>query len=76
MEHLETASEGVRLWVAYCQHMGVDDEYHGRFKVTIYRETLCAHSFRLRVKHSVLKASDTLAVGMRTRTGLAPEAFR
>ncbi|CAM9240662.1 unnamed protein product [Ascophyllum nodosum] len=32
LENLETASEAVKLWVAYCQHMGVDDEYHGRFK--------------------------------------------
>eukprot|EP00752_Nemacystus_decipiens_P017569 g15744.t1 len=32
MENLESASEGVRLWVEYCQHVGVDDDFHGRFK--------------------------------------------
>eukprot|EP00903_Cladosiphon_okamuranus_P019625 g18047.t1 len=31
MENLEAASEGIRLWVAYCQSIGLDD-YHGRFK--------------------------------------------
>lgn len=34
LENLGRASEAVRLWVKYCQHMGVDDEYHGRFKVS------------------------------------------
>ena len=33
MEHLESASEGVRLWVTYCQRVGIDDDFHGRFKV-------------------------------------------
>lgn len=33
MENLETASEGVRLWVTYCERVGVDDDFHGRFKV-------------------------------------------
>ena len=33
LENVETASEALKLWVAYCKHLGVDDEYHGRFKV-------------------------------------------
>ncbi|CAN0143548.1 unnamed protein product [Scytosiphon promiscuus] len=32
MENLQTASEGVRLWVTYCQRIGQDDDFHGRFK--------------------------------------------
>lgn len=36
LENLEMATEGLRLWVQYCQHMGVDDEYHGRFKARKY----------------------------------------
>lgn len=33
IENLDTASEGVRLWVTYCERVGVDDDFHGRFKV-------------------------------------------
>lgn len=33
LENLESAAEGVRLWVAYCEHIGVDEDFHGRFKV-------------------------------------------
>ncbi|CAM9642515.1 unnamed protein product [Laminaria digitata] len=32
MKSLDTASEGVRLWVSYCQHVGKEDDFHGRFK--------------------------------------------
>ncbi|CAM9347104.1 unnamed protein product [Pylaiella littoralis] len=32
IENLDTASEGVRLWVTYCERVGVDDDFHGRFK--------------------------------------------
>ncbi|CAM9381701.1 unnamed protein product [Ectocarpus sp. 4 AP-2014] len=32
MDNLATASEGLRLWVTYCQRVGVDDDFQGRFK--------------------------------------------
>ena len=35
MKNLDTASEGVRLWVSYCQHLGKEDDFHGRFKVRL-----------------------------------------
>lgn len=35
MKSLDTASEGVRLWVSYCQHVGKEDDFHGRFKVRL-----------------------------------------
>lgn len=81
MEHLETATEGVRLWVAYCQHMGADDDYHGRFKVTVYRAKL-TRTRRVNIflgygsSARSLEVSVTLTVGVRTWAGLAPEAFR
>lgn len=46
LENVETASEALKLWVAYCKHLGVDDEYHGRFKVrTSLMSPLCSIKF-------------------------------
>ena len=82
MQHLETASEGVRLWVTYCQRVGVDDDFHGRFKVKIpcnVAQYRCVRVFWVTSQAFGLALSSVpmrSRSGVRTWTELAPVALR
>lgn len=47
MKNLDTASEGVRLWVSYCKHVGLEDDFHGRFKVRLRLLSFLGRSYNI-----------------------------